>query len=134
MRVGGPYTIIVELDKFQSRVIENVYLDLNDTLQLNAQLQPVSDVERITVTGTRDFFSNSGANSVFGEDAIQNMPTFDRDLKDIVRSNPLAVVSPDVSELGVAGTNPIGSDTRNYDEFDVSESTWRIKVGVKYTF
>lgn len=106
LRVGGPYTIIVESDKFQARVVENVYLDLNDTFQLNAQLESVSDVERITVTGTRDFFANSGANSVFGEDAIQNMPTFDRDLKDVVRANPLAVVSPDGTELSVAGTNP----------------------------
>ncbi len=27
-----------------------------------------------------------------------------------------------------------GTDTRNFDTFDVAESTWRIKVGVKYTF
>ncbi len=106
LRVGGPYTIYVTSDKFQSRVIEDVYLDLNDTFQVNAQLQSASDVERITVTGTRDFFANSGSNSVFGEDAIQNMPTFNRDLKDIVRSNPLAVVSPDGTELSIAGTNP----------------------------
>lgn len=106
LRVGGPYTIIVESDKFQSQVIEDVYLDLNDTFQLNTQLQSMSDVERITVTGTRDFFANSGSNSVFGESDIQNMPTFNRDLKDIVRSNPLAVVSPDGTELSIAGTNP----------------------------
>ncbi len=106
LRVGGPYTIIVESDKFQSQVFEDVYLDLNDTFQLNAQLQSMSDVERITVTGTRDFFANSGSNSVFGESDIQNMPTFNRDLKDIVRSNPLAVVSPDGTELSIAGTNP----------------------------
>ncbi|MAF76247.1 MAG: hypothetical protein CMF17_10430 [Idiomarinaceae bacterium] len=106
LRVGGPYTIIVESDKFQSQVIEDVYLDLNDTFQLNTQLQSMSDVERITVTGTRDFFANSGSNSVFGESDIQNMPTFTRDLKDIVRSNPLAVVSPDGTELSIAGTNP----------------------------
>ncbi|WP_414828578.1 TonB-dependent receptor [Alteromonas sp. H39] len=106
LRVGGPYTIIVESDKFQSQVIEDVYLDLNDTFQLNAQLEGVSDVERIVVTGTRDFFSNSGANSVFGEDFINNTATFNRDLKDVVRNNPLAAVSPDGDELSVAGSNP----------------------------
>lgn len=106
LRVGGPYTIIVESDKFQSRVIEDVYLDLNDTFQLNAQLEGISDVERIVVTGTRDFFSNSGANSVFGEEFINNTATFNRDLKDVVRNNPLAAVSPDGDELSVAGSNP----------------------------
>ena len=27
-----------------------------------------------------------------------------------------------------------GTDTSNYDSFDEEQSTWRIKVGVKYTF
>ncbi len=106
LRVGGPYTIIVESDKFQAQVIEDVYLDLNDTFQLNAKLESASVVERITVTGAKNFFDNNGSNSVFGESSIQNMPTFNRDLKDIVRANPLAVVSPDGEELSIAGTNP----------------------------
>ncbi|RDV24083.1 hypothetical protein DXV75_15965 [Alteromonas aestuariivivens] len=106
LRVGGPYTIIVESDTFQSQVIENVYLDLNDTYEVDAQLKSITDLERITVTGSRDFFGSSGSSSVYGEDAISKMPTFNRDLKDIVRNNPLAVVSPDGSELSVAGSNP----------------------------
>ena len=106
LRVGGPYTIIIESDKFQSKVIENVYLELNDTFSLKAQLESASDVERITVTGARDFASNNGSSSVFGQRAIETTPSFNRDLKDVVRLNPLAVVSPDGSELSVAGSNP----------------------------
>ena len=106
LRVGGPYTIIIESDKFQSKVIENVYLELNDTFSLKAQLESPSDVERITVTGARDFTSNNGSSSVFGQKAIETTPSFNRDLKDIVRLNPLAVVSADGSELSVAGSNP----------------------------
>lgn len=106
LRVGGPYTVIVESDKFQSRVIEDVYLELNDTLEVDAQLDSKSDVERITVTGARDYFGTNGSSSVFGENAIQNMPTFNRDLKDVIRSNPLAVVSADGDELSIAGSNP----------------------------
>jgi len=122
LRVGGPYMIVVESEKFQSRVIEGVYLELNDTFELDAALQSVSDIERVTVTGTRDFFSNNGSNSVFGESAIENMPTFNRDIKDIVRSNPLAVVSADGEELSIAGSNP------KYNTFTVDG------VGVNDTF
>ncbi|HAW76667.1 MAG TPA: cell envelope biogenesis protein OmpA, partial [Alteromonas australica] len=122
LRVGGPYMIVVESEKFQSRIIEDVYLELNDTFELDAALESASDIERVTVTGSRDFFSNNGSNSVFGESAIENMPTFNRDIKDIVRSNPLAVVSADGEELSIAGSNP------KYNTFTVDG------VGVNDTF
>ncbi|MFZ8198669.1 TonB-dependent receptor [Alteromonas portus] len=122
LRVGGPYMIIVESDKFQGRVIEDVYLELNDTFELDTALESASSIERVTVTGSRDFFANNGSNSVFGESAISNMPTFNRDIKDIVRSNPLAVVSADGEELSIAGSNP------KYNTFTVDG------VGVNDTF
>ncbi|MBU2978183.1 TonB-dependent receptor [Alteromonas sp. C1M14] len=122
LRVGGPYMIVVESNKFQSRIIEDVFLDLNNTFELDAKLESLSDVERITVTGTRDFFSNNGSNSVFDESKIQNAPTFNRDVKELVRNNPLAVVSADGEELSIAGSNP------KYNTFTVDG------VGVNDTF
>lgn len=106
LRVGGPYTIIIESEKFQDKIIEDVYLTLNDTFALKAQLDALADVERITVTGAQLFNDNQGSSSTFGQKAIENTPTFNRDLKDVVRLNPLAVVSADGSELSVAGSNP----------------------------
>lgn len=106
LRVGGPYTIYVQSDNFQGQVFENIFLELNDTLELDAKLKSVSDVEKITVTGSRDFMSNSGSSSVFNEETINSVATFNRDLKDIVRMNPLASLSPDGEELSIAGTNP----------------------------
>ena len=106
LRVGGPYTVMIVSKEFESQVIENVYLEMNQPLNLDTQLNAVQELETITVTGTRDFFSNNGGSSVFGEDQIMKGNTFNRDLKDIVRLNPLAVVSPDGNELSVAGTNP----------------------------
>lgn len=106
LRVGGPYTVMIVSKEFESQVIEDVYLELNTPLQLDTQLNSIQDVETITVTGTRDFFSNSGSSSVFGEDQITKGNVFNRDLKDIVRLNPLAVVSPNGQDLSVAGSNP----------------------------
>ncbi|MDP2715249.1 TonB-dependent receptor [Rheinheimera sp.] len=106
LRVGGPYTIIIKNSNLEGKVFDNVYLDLNDALQLNAQLAERSDVETITVTGSRNFFSNSGSASYFGEDQIANSATFNRDIKDIARLNPLAVLDPSGTELSIAGSNP----------------------------
>ncbi|GLR71149.1 TonB-dependent receptor [Agaribacter marinus] len=106
LRVGGPYTITISSDTFQGQVIDDVFVSLNDTFELNTQLTPKQSLEKITVVGSRDFFANSGANSSFGEDYINSVATVNRDLKDVIRANPLAVVDPSGETLSIAGSNP----------------------------
>jgi hypothetical protein len=105
LRVGGPYIIKVT-GKNGVNVYKDIYLTLGDTFRLNAELKSVNDVERISVTGNQIFSNNIGSNSYFGADDITNAPSFNRDIKDIVRNNPLAVLSSKDGELSVAGTNP----------------------------
>lgn len=106
LRVGGPYNIMITSDGYEAKVYENVYLELNDTLDLSAKLATSSSIEKIVVTGSADYFANSGSSSVFTSDDIAKAATVSRDLKDIVRSNPLAVVDASGTELSVAGSNP----------------------------
>ncbi|MBA6378941.1 MULTISPECIES: TonB-dependent receptor [unclassified Colwellia] len=105
LRVGGPYTIKITGEKGVT-VYRDIFLTLGDTFRLNAKLEAADDVERISVTGSKIFSNNIGSNSYFGADDIVNAPSFDRDIKDIVRNNPLAVLSSKDGELSVAGTNP----------------------------
>ncbi|MCT6701249.1 TonB-dependent receptor [Rheinheimera sp. 4Y26] len=105
LRVGGPYKIIVDSDTYADETVNDVFLQLGDTYQLNKQLQ-ANDVERIAVTGAAIATANNGSSSYFGEDDIRNAPSLNNDLKDIVKNNPLAVLSPKDGELSVAGTNP----------------------------
>ena len=106
LRVGGPYMVTIASEGFQGKVYENVYLELNDILDLSAKLETSSSIEKITVTGSANFFANSGSSSVFTSDDIAKAATVSRDLKDIVRSNPLAVVDASGTQLSVAGSNP----------------------------
>jgi outer membrane receptor for ferrienterochelin and colicin len=109
LRVGGPYEVIIDSDTYQDAVKEDIFLQLGQTYRFNEQLTAnQQNVERITVTGSQiSYSSNSGSASVFGEDAIKNSPSFNRDLKDIVRQNPLASsLGGDDSPLTVAGQNP----------------------------
>ncbi|MCW8125990.1 TonB-dependent receptor [Microbulbifer halophilus] len=109
LRVGGPYTVRVESDQGEE-VLDGIYLTLGSPLSLPVDLTEadiqVNDLEEVVVTAEAEVFSNSGSSSVFGEDQIEDAATFNRDLKDVVRSNPLAVVSPDGNQLSVAGSNP----------------------------
>lgn len=106
LRVGGPYNITITSDQ-GVKTYNNIYLSLDNTLRLTAQVEPVQQIERIAVTGSAILSgSNTGSSSYFSADDIANAPSFNRDLKDIVRNNPLAVLSSNNGELSVAGTNP----------------------------
>src|SRR5690554_3060107 len=110
LRVGGPYRVIIESDSYEGQTLEDIFLQLGDAYRLNAQLEARQEqYERITVTGRAVNFTSlqAGSSSTWGENEIQTLPTFDRDLKDIVRQNPLATdLGDDNRSLSVAGNNP----------------------------
>lgn len=105
LRVGGPYKVVVDSDTYSDETLDGIFLQLGDTYQVNQTLQSQS-VERIAVTGSAIAYSSSGSSSYFGENQIRNAPSLNNDLKDIIKNNPLAVLSPKDGELSVAGTNP----------------------------
>lgn len=105
LRVGGPYKVVIDSDKFQDAELENLYLALGETLRVNNQLKASQDVERIVVNGTALVLESGGANSNFGEETIDNMPSINRDLKDIARINPLVTIRGN-GEMSIAGGNP----------------------------
>lgn len=106
LRVGGPYKVIVDSDTYNDETVNDVFLQLGDTYQLNRQLQSAS-VERIAVTGSAiATVVATGSSSYFSAKEIENAPSLNNDLKDIVKNNPLAVLSPKDGELSVAGSNP----------------------------
>ncbi|MDV6328450.1 TonB-dependent receptor [Idiomarina sp. Sol25] len=106
LRVGGPYIIIIEGESGR-KVYEDVYLTLGEAFRLNAQLE-AQDMERIQVSGSALISSdNSGSSSYFGEDAIENAPTFNRDLKEVVRMSPYVnLFSGDSTPMSIGGANP----------------------------
>ncbi|MFV8782597.1 TonB-dependent receptor [Microbulbifer sp. SA54] len=109
LRVGGPYTITVTTESGEE-VLDGIYLTLDEALSLPINLGSngvsLNDLEEVVVTAEAQQYTNQGANSIFGEDQIGSVATFNRDLKDVIRANPLAVVSPDGTELSIAGSNP----------------------------
>ena len=104
LRVGGPYTVLIDSDTHSDSMIENIYLELGDTYRLQEQLNSLS-MEKIEVSGFKIVQQSGGSSSVFGEDTINNMPSFNKDIKDIARLNPLASINGS-GELSFAGNNP----------------------------
>ncbi|WOT04437.1 TonB-dependent receptor [Shewanella youngdeokensis] len=106
LRVGGPYIIKIDSDKFADLVEDNVYLSLGETFRFNRSLKTAEEMERIGVVGSATYFRSAGSNSDFGAEDIANAPGSSRDLKDVLRQNPMAVVGTDGISMSVAGMNP----------------------------
>lgn len=104
LRVGGPYQVILDSDKYRDAVLEGVYLDLGDTFRVSRQLES-AEMERLVVTGSALMMESGGASSSFGEDTIDNMPSLNRDLKDVARINPLVTINGS-GEMTIAGGDP----------------------------
>lgn len=104
LRVGGPYKVVVDSDVFSDATLENIFLALGDTYRVETQLQDIS-IDRIQVTGTRILRESGGSSSVFGADAVANTPSFNNDIKDVARLNPLITINGS-GEMTVAGANP----------------------------
>ncbi|WP_417441832.1 TonB-dependent receptor [Idiomarina sp.] len=104
LRVGGPYQVILDSEQYRDAVLEDVYLNLGDTYRLTRQLES-ADMERLVVTGSAILMESGGASSSFGEDTINNMPSLNRDLKDVARINPLVTING-AGEMTIAGGDP----------------------------
>lgn len=104
LRVGGPYRITLDSDQFRDAVLEDVYLNLGETFRVNRQLESAA-MERIVVSGAAVRMESGGAASSYGEETIDNMPSLNRDLKDIARINPLVTING-AGEMTIAGGDP----------------------------
>ncbi|WP_119967887.1 TonB-dependent receptor [Shewanella japonica] len=106
LRVGGPYIIKVDSEEFADDLEQDLYLNVGETLRYNRTLQSAADMERIGVVGNASYYRSAGANSEFGVNEIAKAPGINRDLKDVLRQNPMAVVGTDGISMSVAGMNP----------------------------
>jgi hypothetical protein len=110
LRVGGPYQVIVDSEKFEDTVLEDVFLSLGKEYPVSVQLEDQSNVEKIVVTGRKisALSGGKGPAANFNLKDLENQPAINRDLKDIVRADPRIYVdeSSDSEGLQCAGASP----------------------------
>ncbi len=109
LRVGGPYRVVVDSNKFEDTTVKDIYLTLGETFPLNVALNSQSDVETIVVTG-RSVSMNSGGTGPaahFTADDLKSAPSINRDIKDIVRIDPRIYIDESRSDaIQCGGGNP----------------------------
>jgi hypothetical protein len=111
LRIGGPYTIELDSDKFADQTIKDVYLSLGETSSIIRTLAAEANIERIAVTSSQInslAFGKMGPSATFDLSTLENAPALNRNLTDIVRIDPRIYVD----EGGSGGIQCAGKSPR----------------------
>ncbi|MDG5496556.1 TonB-dependent receptor [Niveispirillum sp. BGYR6] len=104
LRVGGPYTVTVSSSDAKPQVVEGVFVSLGEPYALDLVLG--ESINEIVVSGQRAAPTTVGIGTRFNQRQIENAPTINRDLKDIVRNDPKVFVDVTNSNaIQIAGSN-----------------------------
>lgn len=111
MRTGGPYKVEISYVGYKKAIFTDIRLELGNTYLLNATLYPSSE-QLGEVVVTADAKANIGASENFSTGRIQETPTVDRNIYDVVKNMPMAMTSKN------GGITFAGSNNR-YNSFQI---------------
>ncbi|WP_426357759.1 TonB-dependent receptor [Pseudocolwellia sp. HL-MZ19] len=108
LRVGGPYKIVIDSDKYEDTELNNIFLTLGESFPVSVALES-DNMEKIVVTGrvvNKNYGSNSPASN-FNLKDLELAPSVSRDLKDVIRVDPRVYINESSnSAIVCAGGNP----------------------------
>ena len=100
MRVGGPYTVEVRFIGYTPAKYENITLKLGETYRLDITLQNESvGLGEVVISGESVQPVKNSVSTTISSQEIQNLPTINRSITDVVK------VSPYANGMGFAGSD-----------------------------
>ncbi|MEY5045725.1 MAG: hypothetical protein RL713_950, partial [Bacteroidota bacterium] len=93
VRIGGPYTIIVNYVGFGSLTVENINLQLGEPYFVNAEMNVAqTTLSGVVVSGKRSKLGadKTGASTNVGQRQLATLPTISRSISDFTRLTPQA--------------------------------------------
>lgn len=113
MRSGGPYSVEISYIGMADIEYKDVALTLGETYELDAEMKVSNELDAVVLVAESAFDSHkTGAGTNFTLGAIQNTPTVERSVYDIVQYNPQAMLNK-AGGVSFAGTN------NRYNSFQV---------------
>ncbi|MCQ2162287.1 MAG: carboxypeptidase regulatory-like domain-containing protein [Bacteroidales bacterium] len=113
MRVGGPYKINISFIGMGELNYEGITLKLGEPYELNASMKSTNELEAVVLTAEGSFNSHkTGAGASFDLKTVENMPSIDRSIYDVVKFTPQATVNKS-GGISFAGAN------NRYNSFQV---------------
>ena len=105
MRAGGPYRIEVSYIGMVTLEWNDITIKLGEPYEINAVMESSNQLDAIYVVSEKSFNSSiTGAGSSFSLKQVENMPTIDRSIYDIVKFTPQANLNKN-GGISFAGSN-----------------------------
>lgn len=110
--VGGPYTVTANAAGFEGQTVNDVNTSLQGATSLTFTLTSGAGI--IVVTGSRVQATQLavGPGTSFGIEIIENAPTFNRDIRDIIRLDPRVSLDRDDAGGGADRISCLGGNDR----------------------
>lgn len=108
IRVGGPYTVSANMTGFQSSTQNNIYVKLGENKKVAFTLVPDSVSEELVVVAESNPLINpsrTGAVANITVENLEKLPSINRSLQDMARTNSYFMPDPSNDSLAVAGRN-----------------------------
>lgn len=106
LRVGGPFTVTVDADGYQSAQVTDLYLQAGQPFRLPVTLEAAQEIV-VTASSIRGALETSnGPITALGREQIDGAASVNRDIRDLARRDPL--VSLDLTNsraIEIAGNN-----------------------------
>ncbi|OZA92479.1 MAG: hypothetical protein B7X57_08085, partial [Erythrobacter sp. 34-65-8] len=115
--VGGPYTVAVNADGYEGQTVGELFTSLQGATDLTFTLS--SGAGEIVVTGSRVQVTQLavGPGTSFGLEVLESAPSFNRDIRDIIRLDPRVSLDREDAATGGSGADRIsclgGNDRGN---------------------
>ncbi|MBD8527299.1 TonB-dependent receptor [Pseudomarimonas arenosa] len=111
LRVGGPYSVLVIKDGFQSKSSENVFLQLAQTGNVSVFLEPATqslDVVEVVATASALFTpAKMGSGTSVDQQTINSLPSIGGNIQDYMRLDPRVAFTDRASgSISAGGQNP----------------------------
>ena len=113
MRTGGPYEVEISFLGMEARRYTDITLKLGETYEINASLKASNELDAVVVVSESSFnASKTGAGSSFSLRQVEQMPSINRSVMDIVKFTPQASASK-------YGGISIGGASSRYNSFQI---------------
>ena len=117
LTVGGPYTVTAVAEGYQGQTVENINTTLQGATALTFSLDSAATAEAgetIVVTGTRANVTlrNIGPGTAFGAQVLEDVPSFNRDVRDVIRIDPRVSLDRDDGGSGQDRISCLGGNDR----------------------
>ena len=123
LSTGGPYTVTATAAGYQGQTVNDINTTLQGPTQLTFALTPVAAAEAdsgtivVTASRVRATQLEIGPGTSFTTEVMQNAPSFNRDVRDVIRMDPRVSLDRQDADTGGSGQDRIsclgGNDRGN---------------------